>query len=65
MHERKDAFLFVNIRLEGNAPSTIEAVVEKLDAWSAETSGPIDTARRQPFRYSDPPQSPARMAGIA
>ena len=30
MHERKDAFLFVNNRLEGNAPSTIEAVVEKL-----------------------------------
>ena len=26
--ERKDAFLFVNNRLEGNAPSTIEAVVE-------------------------------------
>jgi uncharacterized protein YecE (DUF72 family) len=27
MHERKDAFLFVNNRLEGNAPSTIESVV--------------------------------------
>ena len=31
MQERKDAFLFVNNRLEGNAPSTIEAVVEKLE----------------------------------
>jgi uncharacterized protein YecE (DUF72 family) len=31
MQERKDAFLFVNNLLEGNAPSTIEAVVEKLD----------------------------------
>jgi hypothetical protein len=31
MHERKDAFLFVNNRLEGNAPSTIEAVLERLD----------------------------------
>jgi len=30
MHERKSAFLFVNNRLEGNAPSTIEAVVEKI-----------------------------------
>jgi uncharacterized protein YecE (DUF72 family) len=28
--ERKDALVFVNNRLEGNAPSTIEAVVEKL-----------------------------------
>ena len=28
---RKPAFLFVNNRLEGNAPSTIEAVVEGLD----------------------------------
>ena len=28
---RKPAFLFVNNRLEGNAPSTIEAVVEMLD----------------------------------
>jgi uncharacterized protein YecE (DUF72 family) len=32
MHERKDAFLFVNNRLEGNAPSTIEAVVERIEA---------------------------------
>jgi hypothetical protein len=32
MHERKNAFLFVNNRLEGNAPSTIEAVLEKLDS---------------------------------
>ena len=31
MHERKYAFLFVNNRLEGNAPSTIEAVIERLD----------------------------------
>ena len=31
MQQRKDAFLFVNNRLEGNAPSTIEAVVERLD----------------------------------
>jgi len=31
MHERKNAFLFVNNRLEGNAPSTIEAVVERLE----------------------------------
>jgi uncharacterized protein YecE (DUF72 family) len=30
MQERKDAFLFVNNRLEGNAPSTIEAVLELL-----------------------------------
>jgi uncharacterized protein YecE (DUF72 family) len=30
MHERKNAFLFVNNRLEGHAPSTIEAVVERL-----------------------------------
>jgi uncharacterized protein YecE (DUF72 family) len=28
--ERKDAFLFVNNRLEGNAPSTIKAVVERI-----------------------------------
>ena len=35
MHERKDAFLFVNNRLEGNAPSTIEAVIEKLDGGVA------------------------------
>ena len=28
--ERKDAILFVNNRLEGNAPSTIEAVADKL-----------------------------------
>jgi hypothetical protein len=31
MQERKDAFLFVNKRLEGNAPSTMDAVVEILD----------------------------------
>jgi hypothetical protein len=30
MHERNDAFLFVNNRLEGNAPSTIEAVVQAI-----------------------------------
>ena len=30
MHERKNAFLFVNNRLEGNAPSTIESVLERL-----------------------------------
>jgi uncharacterized protein YecE (DUF72 family) len=30
MHERKDAFLFVNNRLEGNAPSTIEAVIDQI-----------------------------------
>ena len=34
MHERKDAFLFVNNRLEGNAPSTIEAVVERIGTWA-------------------------------
>jgi hypothetical protein len=34
MHERKDAFLFVNNRLEGNAPSTIEAVVERIGTWT-------------------------------
>ena len=34
MHERKNAFLFVNNRLEGNAPSTIEAVVEQLGPWA-------------------------------
>jgi hypothetical protein len=31
MHERKNAFLFVNNRLEGNEPSTIEAVVEMIE----------------------------------
>jgi hypothetical protein len=31
MHERKDAFLFVNNRLEGNAPSTIEAVIGMIE----------------------------------
>lgn len=31
MQERKDAFLFINNRLEGNAPSTIEAVVAALN----------------------------------
>ncbi len=31
----KDAILFVNNRLEGNAPSTIEAVVEQLESRSA------------------------------
>jgi uncharacterized protein YecE (DUF72 family) len=36
MHERKDAFLFVNNRLEGNAPSTIEAVIEQVDSPSME-----------------------------
>jgi hypothetical protein len=30
MHARKDAFLFINNRLEGNAPSTIEAVVDSI-----------------------------------
>ncbi len=35
MQERKDAFLFVNNRLEGNAPSTIEAVVDKLASGAA------------------------------
>jgi len=30
MHERKNAFLFVNNRLEGNAPSTIEDVVVRI-----------------------------------
>jgi hypothetical protein len=30
MQDLKDAFLFVNNRLEGNAPSTIEAVVGSL-----------------------------------
>jgi uncharacterized protein YecE (DUF72 family) len=37
MHERKNAFLFVNNRLEGNAPSTIEAVVEQLAARPSES----------------------------
>ena len=36
MQERKNAFLFVNNRLEGNAPSTIEAVIEQLGAPSPE-----------------------------
>jgi hypothetical protein len=31
MHERKDAFLFLNNRLEGNAPSTIEAVIGMIE----------------------------------
>jgi hypothetical protein len=34
---RKSAFIFVNNRLEGNAPSTIEAVVEGVGAQSPET----------------------------
>jgi uncharacterized protein YecE (DUF72 family) len=33
---RKSAFIFVNNRLEGNAPSTIEAVVERIEAHSME-----------------------------
>ena len=37
MHERKDAFLFVNNRLEGNAPSTIEAVVATIEAGHDKT----------------------------
>jgi uncharacterized protein YecE (DUF72 family) len=36
MHERKDAFLFVNNRLEGNAPSTIEAVIDQLGSPSSD-----------------------------
>ncbi len=36
MHDRKDAFLFVNNRLEGNAPSTIEAVIEQLGSPSSD-----------------------------
>jgi uncharacterized protein YecE (DUF72 family) len=37
IRERQPAFLFVNNRLEGNAPSMIEAVVEQLDARSSGT----------------------------
>jgi hypothetical protein len=36
IRERQPAFLFVNNPLDGNAPSTIEAVVERLDARSLE-----------------------------
>ena len=36
MHERKNAFLFVNNRLEGNAPSTIEAVLETVEVGDQE-----------------------------
>jgi hypothetical protein len=32
---KKTAFVFVNDRLEGNAPSTIEAVVERVESGSA------------------------------
>jgi hypothetical protein len=35
--ERKDAFLFVNNRLDGNASSTIEAVVERVEERSSDT----------------------------
>jgi hypothetical protein len=35
MQERTDALLFINTRLEGNAPSTIEAAVEKRDGGIA------------------------------
>jgi hypothetical protein len=38
MHERKNAFLFVNNRLEENAPSTIEAVVDLIETSSKATS---------------------------
>lgn len=31
LHRKQPAFIFVNNRLEGNAPSTIEAVVEEID----------------------------------
>jgi hypothetical protein len=30
IRQRQPAFLFVNNRLQGNAPSTIEAVVERM-----------------------------------
>ncbi len=36
LQSKKSAFVFVNNRLEGNAPSTIEAVVEWLEARSRE-----------------------------
>jgi uncharacterized protein YecE (DUF72 family) len=39
MHDRKDAFLFVNNWLEGNAPSTIEAVINSLDHGDGPAAG--------------------------
>ncbi len=33
--QHRPAFLFVNNRLEGHAPSTIEGVIEGLDSWSS------------------------------
>jgi uncharacterized protein YecE (DUF72 family) len=36
MHDRKNAFLYINNRLEGNAPSTIEAVIAGLDTGGAQ-----------------------------
>jgi hypothetical protein len=32
---KKSAFVFVNNRLEGNAPSTVEAVVERIESSRA------------------------------
>jgi uncharacterized protein YecE (DUF72 family) len=37
MKTKKTAFIFVNNRLEGNAPSTIEALVERIGARLSET----------------------------
>jgi hypothetical protein len=37
IRQRQPAFLFVNHRLEGNAPSTIEAVVQGIRARSADS----------------------------
>jgi uncharacterized protein YecE (DUF72 family) len=36
LKSKKSAFVFVNTRLEGNAPSTIEAVVEGIESRTAE-----------------------------
>ena len=37
LKSKKSAFVFVNNQLEGNEPSTIEAVVERIDARSSAT----------------------------
>jgi uncharacterized protein YecE (DUF72 family) len=39
IRRQKSAFMLVNNRLEGNAPSTIEAVVERLEAFNVQPTG--------------------------
>jgi hypothetical protein len=42
--EIKPALLFVNNRLEGNAPSTIESVFDRLNARSSHGQGSVHGA---------------------